>query len=101
MKNDDVIEIEKNGEPIVANLALAKEILGEGSRSFQLILRSPELFEIMFPGVYEYISNEKPQEKRDFIEALSLITEIEEESLNRTFSSFILPVRIMKEKLQL
>lgn len=85
----------------ISNIALAKQILGEKSNSFKIIEQEPELFEVMFPGLMEYVNTSNEEEKKHFIEALSLMTEIEEAELASAFADFIYPVKVIKGKLKI
>lgn len=95
-----------NDKTIIGNIALAKELLGEDSNSFKIIEKEPELFEIMFPGVLEYVNNPNEQIKKDFIEAIILMSNPENSDLSKarleqTFTNFIYPVRVLKDKLKI
>lgn len=86
---------------IITNIALAKQILGENSNSFKIVEEEPELFEIMFPGVMEYINSPSEGEKKAFIEALHVMTGIEEVELASSFNNFVYPVKLIKSKLHI
>ena len=94
-----------NDKTIIGNIALAKELLGEDSHSFKIIQREPELFEIMFPGVLQYVNQPNEQTKKDFIEAILLMSNpdssLSKSQLEKTFTNFIYPVRDLKDKLKI
>lgn len=94
-----------NDKTIIGNIALAKELLGEDSNSFKIIEKEPELFEIMFPGVLEYVNNPNEQIKKDFIEAIVLMSnpdsDLSQSRLEKSFTNFIYPVRVLKDKLKI
>ena len=90
-----------NDKLVISNIALAKQILGSSSNTFKIVEREPELFEIMFPGILEYIRNNNEQDKRDFLEAVSLFSNLDKQTLERKFTGFVYPVRIISNKLHI
>ena len=95
-----------NDKTLIGNIAIAKEMLGEDSSSFKIIEKEPELFEIMFPGVLEYVNNPNEQIKKDFIEAVLLMSDPDKNDINKkvlekTFTNFVYPVRVLKDKLKI